>query len=94
MRFERKHAYLLIAVAVWNVVTFGNFAKNLVQAAQDAPEHRWIPTATYRMGAAAAPGDAAAGAEAIVAGGNLAATFSYGDITQGGRRHGFFTSDP
>ena len=58
--------------------------RRLVRAAQDAPEHRWMPTATYRMGAAAAPGDAAAGPETIVAGGNLAATFSYGDITQGG----------
>ena len=46
--------------------------------------HRWMPTATYRMGAAAAPGDGAAGPETIVAGGNLAATVSYGDITQGG----------
>jgi hypothetical protein len=38
MRFERKHALLLLAVALWNVVTFGNFAKNLVQAAQDGEE--------------------------------------------------------
>ena len=36
------------------------------------------------MGAAAAPGDAAAGPETIVAGGNLAASVSYGDITQAG----------
>ena len=32
MRFERKHAVLLLAVAVWNVVTFGNFARNLYGA--------------------------------------------------------------
>ena len=32
MRFERKHAVLLLAVAVWNVVTFGNFARNLYSA--------------------------------------------------------------
>ncbi len=38
MRFERKHALLLLAVAAWNVVTFGNFARNLVQAAQDGEE--------------------------------------------------------
>lgn len=38
MKFERKHAYLLLAVAVWNVVTFGNFAKNLIQAAQDGED--------------------------------------------------------
>ncbi len=32
MKFERKHAVLLLAVAAWNVVTFGNFAKNLYSA--------------------------------------------------------------
>jgi hypothetical protein len=58
--------------------------RRLEQAAQQAAAHKWMPTATYRMGAAAAPGDAAAGPESIVAGGNLAATLSYGDVTQGG----------
>jgi hypothetical protein len=38
VKFERKHALLLLAVAVWNVVTFGNFAKNLIEAAQDGEE--------------------------------------------------------
>lgn len=38
MRFERKHALLLLGVALWNVVTFGNFARNLVQAAQDGED--------------------------------------------------------
>jgi hypothetical protein len=38
VKFERKHAYLLLAVAVWNVVTFGNFAKNLAQAALDGED--------------------------------------------------------
>ncbi|MDO9457734.1 SCO4848 family membrane protein [Nocardioides sp.] len=45
MKLERKHALLLLAVAVWNVVTFGNFAKNLVQAAQDGEDRAagyWI----------------------------------------------------
>lgn len=32
MRFKRKHVVLLIAVAIWNVVTFGNFARNLWSA--------------------------------------------------------------
>ncbi|HWJ80756.1 MAG TPA: hypothetical protein VNS55_00860 [Nocardioides sp.] len=45
MKFERKHALLLLAVAAWNVITFGNFAKNLY-AAYDAGEDRaagyWI----------------------------------------------------
>jgi len=38
MKFERKHALLLLAVAVWNVVTFGNFAKNLLSAYQSGEE--------------------------------------------------------
>lgn len=38
MRFERKHAVLLLAVAAWNVVSFGNFARNLIQAHQAGEE--------------------------------------------------------
>ncbi len=45
MQLERKHAVLLLAVAAWNVITFGNFAKNL-WSAYDAGEDRaagyWI----------------------------------------------------
>jgi hypothetical protein len=45
MKLERRHAILLLAVAAWNVVTFGNFAKNLYSA-YDAGEDRaagyWI----------------------------------------------------
>lgn len=32
MRFERKHAWLLIGIAVWNVLTYLMFARNLAQA--------------------------------------------------------------
>ena len=32
VRLERKHAAILMGVAVWNVVTWANFAKNLAQA--------------------------------------------------------------
>ncbi|MCD4535787.1 hypothetical protein LRP67_16990 [Nocardioides sp. cx-169] len=39
MRFERKHAALLLAVAAWNVVTFGQFARNL-WSAYDSGEDR------------------------------------------------------
>jgi hypothetical protein len=39
VKFERKHALLLLAVAVWNVVTFGNFARNLY-AAYESGEDR------------------------------------------------------
>jgi hypothetical protein len=39
MKFERRHAVLLLGVAVWNVVTFGMFARNL-WAAYDSGEDR------------------------------------------------------
>ena len=45
MRFERKHGVLLLAVAVWNVVTFGNFARNLLdayQSGEDRPTGYWV----------------------------------------------------
>ncbi len=41
----------------------------------------WLPASTYTMGAAAAAG-AGPGADTIVAGGNLAASLSYGDVTR------------
>ncbi|MFB9313764.1 SCO4848 family membrane protein [Nocardioides plantarum] len=45
MRFERKHAVLLLGVAVWNVVTFSTFAKNLYAAydsGEDRPTGYWV----------------------------------------------------
>ena len=45
MKFERKHALLLLAVAVWNVVTFGTFAKNLwsaYEAGEDRATGYWV----------------------------------------------------
>lgn len=45
MKFERKHAILLLAVAAWNVLTFGNFAKNLYSAyesGEDRAAGYWI----------------------------------------------------
>jgi hypothetical protein len=38
VKLERKHAVLLLAVAVWNVVTFGNFARNLLDAYQSGED--------------------------------------------------------
>ena len=49
--------------------------------AQKDRRHKYLPKNTYAMGAAA-PG--ASDADDIVAGGNLAVSMSYGDITQGG----------
>lgn len=45
MKFERKHAVLLLAVAAWNVITFGNFAKNLYsayEAGEDRVAGYWV----------------------------------------------------
>ncbi|WP_435771984.1 SCO4848 family membrane protein [Nocardioides sp. SYSU DS0651] len=41
MRLERRHAILLLAVAAWNVLSFGSFARNLY-AAYDAGEDRAV----------------------------------------------------
>ncbi len=38
MRFERKHAVLLLLVAAWNVFSFGNFARNLANAYHDGED--------------------------------------------------------
>jgi hypothetical protein len=35
VRFERKHALVLLAVAVWNVVTYAQFTKALIQTDED-----------------------------------------------------------
>ena len=45
MKFERKHAVLLLAVAVWNVVTFGQFARNLwsaYESGEDRATGYWV----------------------------------------------------
>lgn len=35
MKFERKHALALLAVAVWNVVTYAQFTKALINTEED-----------------------------------------------------------
>ena len=45
MRFERKHAWLLVAIAAWMVVTWLMFAKNLGEAyadGEDRPSGYWV----------------------------------------------------
>ncbi len=59
--------------------------RRLTQASRPALQrrHSWLPSSTYRMGTAAAAGDGP-DAGTVVAGGNLAASLSYGDVTQAG----------
>jgi len=45
VRFERKHAVLLLVVAAWNVVTFGQFARTLYAAyaaGEDRATGYWV----------------------------------------------------
>lgn len=45
MRVERKHAVLLLAVAAWNVVTFGQFARTLwsaYESGEDRATGYWV----------------------------------------------------
>ncbi|MCW2795988.1 hypothetical protein [Nocardioides sp.] len=45
MKLERKHGWLLLGVAVWNLVIWATFAKNLAQAhssGEDRPQGYWI----------------------------------------------------
>lgn len=41
MKFEKKHALTLIAIAIWNVLTYARFTKALI----DTPEER--PTSYF-----------------------------------------------
>ncbi len=38
MKFERKHGWLLIGVAIWNFVIWSTFAKNLAAAHSSGEE--------------------------------------------------------
>jgi hypothetical protein len=45
MKVERKHGWLLVGVAVWNLVIWATFAKNLAAAhssGEDRPQGYWI----------------------------------------------------
>ncbi len=53
MTLERRHAVLLLAVAVWNVVTFGNFAKNLYSAYESGEQRAtgyWVAHSVLIVG--------------------------------------------
>jgi hypothetical protein len=45
VKLERKHAVLFLAIAAWNVFSYANFAKNLLEAHQsgeDRPTGYWV----------------------------------------------------
>lgn len=45
MKLQRKHAVLFLLIAAWNVFSYANFAKNLVEAHQrgeDRPTGYWV----------------------------------------------------
>jgi ABC-type Na+ efflux pump permease subunit len=45
VRFERKHAWLLLGIALWLLLTWLMFAKNLGEAyadGEDRPDGYWI----------------------------------------------------
>ena len=45
MTLTRRHVLLLWAIAAWNVLTYANFARNLLDAAQageDRPTGYWV----------------------------------------------------
>ena len=45
MKLQRKHAVLFLLIAAWNVFSYANFAKNLVEAHQrgeERPTGYWV----------------------------------------------------
>jgi hypothetical protein len=42
MLLQRKHALVLLAVAVWNVLTYAQFTKALVQTEEDRPTGYYV----------------------------------------------------
>jgi hypothetical protein len=45
VKFQRKHAVLLLAIAAWNLFSYGNFAKNLYRAhaaGEERPTGYWV----------------------------------------------------
>jgi hypothetical protein len=42
VKFERKHALVLLAVAVWNVLTYAQFTKALITTEEDRPTGYYV----------------------------------------------------
>jgi hypothetical protein len=42
VRFERKHAVVLLLVSIWNVLTYARFTKALVETQEDRPAGYYV----------------------------------------------------
>lgn len=42
MRFERKHALVLLLIAIWNVLTYARFTKALIDTQEDRPTGYYV----------------------------------------------------
>jgi ABC-type lipoprotein release transport system permease subunit len=42
VKLERKHALVLLAVAAWNVLTYAQFTKALIQTEEDRPTAYYV----------------------------------------------------
>ncbi len=42
MKFERKHALVLLAVAAWNVLTYAQFTRALITITEDRPTGYYV----------------------------------------------------
>jgi len=42
VKLERKHALVLLAVAVWNVLTYARFTKALIETTEDRPTGYYV----------------------------------------------------
>lgn len=42
MRFERKHAVLLLTIAAWNVITYAQFTRALATTEEDRPTGYYV----------------------------------------------------
>ncbi len=42
MKFEKKHALTLIAIAIWNVLTYARFTKALIDTEESRPTSYFV----------------------------------------------------
>jgi hypothetical protein len=42
VKFERKHAIVLLLVALWNVLTYARFTKALINTQEDRPTEYYV----------------------------------------------------